>query len=1145
MPSFLSKVFTRKKDEKDASHPPKRTSVASLLEGKFEAVSPPASPSATNVVHAQQAPKEEKKEEKKEKEKDVGFSLFRTRSPRPTSPKTDTAKPQLPHLTLNLPEEKSSDGRQLASVFDADAGERAVLPNDVIGERRLNPSEALNLVKACSTAIVDRGGLETLGVMHPHWYSASPDVQRRLISLFILSLASKSPSTLPPSPNSPSALFNTELEYTRSPHDLAAVLRWALRHLRLEGDFFGLGSSSAEPWQWYKTFSEAERAASYPSSAFSRFLTPQLPPAHLRLLEATLEIVSSLASHSDRSGVSGSKLSKLFGLWLLTTRRAEDGDDWSTFYARWERAGRILEHLLLAQTRDEMARTKMPRRLVELVAGYPYLKTGEPADYLLPRPRLSTRTYDALYVRVETRLPDFSVSKPKQPPQQIIADAVKAEGAAQAGEHDSLWELLKQHAAATEKTALAPEDDTGPALSRVFTDETIRLFSMLPSEGSKTEATTVKLGIPEHRGRSRSVGAGQNGTLTNGTTRATMSTTDLSPKDWSDFSSLGFGDTSLGKDLASTLMDNDLEVTEPPLVHRKSSKTQRASPPRRTQLDATSRTVTLPSKCASVNFVQIDEAFIDFWSDALFDPIASNWPSFVICQLRPVAGLEANGKPLSWLVIEQVFTRPPPPPEPASPVLYRAASPKPSLRSNISARKSVTFSNAKKRFTLFSSKDTIGSLDAKLATRKKTGKPSTVGEMGEILSEEPENPPAAPEKTEAEAKSPGSTGAEVAAGVAAAAAAAAATAGTAAAASEKVDADLPPVPIVESEAPVVEAVTAVTPVKSDEEPTEKPTKFVEHITPPTNTSPASSEVNGGDQDVAESKELPPAPEPVVLAGETPGPDVALSTSEPVAMAEASAHAESASAEEPGAPAVVEETRPAPQEVEVATAATEPVDVVPAESEAALVQESLAVPDVEAEAPAGLTEVAAEPEAVEPPAPVAEPEVLPTEEEPAAEPTLAAEDTVVEPTAAEVAVAEDEPQGAQEPVQSTEEPTAQGTSGEPDSAVAAPEEKEPVAEEGAPIATKESALAAPEEPEEPSPAALEENIVAQDQEEPVVEEPVPSPPAAESTEAVEHTGETAEQNVEGAPESSKEPVVEPGTQVAEEPRNGSAHADDTA
>ena len=186
--------------------------------------------------------------------------------------------------------------------------------------------------------------------MHPHWYSASPDIQRKLISLYILSLASNSPSTLPASPTSPSALFNTELEYTRSPHDLAAVLRWALRHVQLEGDFFGIGSSS-EPWKWYKNFSEAERAASYPSSAFSQFLTPQIPPAHLQLLLATLEIVSSLAAHSDYSGISGSKVSKLLGLWLLTARRAEENDDWPAFYARWERAGRILEHLFLAQIR--------------------------------------------------------------------------------------------------------------------------------------------------------------------------------------------------------------------------------------------------------------------------------------------------------------------------------------------------------------------------------------------------------------------------------------------------------------------------------------------------------------------------------------------------------------------------------------------------------------------------------------------------------------------------------------------------------------------------------------------------------------------------------------------------------------------------
>ena len=58
MPSFLTKVFGRKKDDKLASSPPshasKRHSNASLLEGKYEAVSPSVSPSAARFSEAQQ-----------------------------------------------------------------------------------------------------------------------------------------------------------------------------------------------------------------------------------------------------------------------------------------------------------------------------------------------------------------------------------------------------------------------------------------------------------------------------------------------------------------------------------------------------------------------------------------------------------------------------------------------------------------------------------------------------------------------------------------------------------------------------------------------------------------------------------------------------------------------------------------------------------------------------------------------------------------------------------------------------------------------------------------------------------------------------------------------------------------------------------
>jgi hypothetical protein len=182
--------------------------------------------------------------------------------------------------------------------------------------------------------------------MHPHWYSASPDIQRRLISLFIQSLAPKSPiSTLSPTASPFGSAFESEISSARSPHDVAAVLRWGLRHLRLENGAFCNDDA------WYNKFCDAERSSGYPPAAFSTQLAPQLPGPHLELLVATLEILSLLAAHAEANGISGSKLSKFFGLWLLTIKRAESTDDWFAFYARWERMGRILEHLFLSRIR--------------------------------------------------------------------------------------------------------------------------------------------------------------------------------------------------------------------------------------------------------------------------------------------------------------------------------------------------------------------------------------------------------------------------------------------------------------------------------------------------------------------------------------------------------------------------------------------------------------------------------------------------------------------------------------------------------------------------------------------------------------------------------------------------------------------------
>lgn len=157
MPSFLNKVFGRKKDDKPSSptaHAHKRHSNASLLEGKYEAVSPNVSPSATKFTETAQQAKD------KDGTSSNPLSLFRSRSRNLTDPTRSSSTPSLPtpQLTLNLPVPKEEKSRALGVVFEADPDNISTLPDAVIGERRLNPLESLLLVKACSEFITQHGG---------------------------------------------------------------------------------------------------------------------------------------------------------------------------------------------------------------------------------------------------------------------------------------------------------------------------------------------------------------------------------------------------------------------------------------------------------------------------------------------------------------------------------------------------------------------------------------------------------------------------------------------------------------------------------------------------------------------------------------------------------------------------------------------------------------------------------------------------------------------------------------------------------------------------------------------------------------------------------------------------------------------------
>jgi len=150
MPSFLSKVFGRKKgDDRDSTttRPAKRISNSSLLEGKFEAVPStisPSSPKFPEDVHALEKGKD------REGEKGGSFGLLKSKSkPQPSSPLSDA-----PHLTLRLPGTIDKNDDSLVSSLNPQADES----KDSISTRRLTPAETLLLIEACSKAITERGG---------------------------------------------------------------------------------------------------------------------------------------------------------------------------------------------------------------------------------------------------------------------------------------------------------------------------------------------------------------------------------------------------------------------------------------------------------------------------------------------------------------------------------------------------------------------------------------------------------------------------------------------------------------------------------------------------------------------------------------------------------------------------------------------------------------------------------------------------------------------------------------------------------------------------------------------------------------------------------------------------------------------------
>ena len=802
----------------------------------------------------------------------------------------------------------------------------------------------------------------------------------------------------------------------------------------------------------------------------------------------------------------------MWGVWLLCAKRdavfggGETG--WEEFYGIWDKSGRILEHLFLARIRDESQTHRMPLRLTELVTHYPYTSKGEESSIdFLNRPRFSTRAYDALFVRIDTEVEKerSGVKRKKEDLLKLLGVAFGAELVGLEAEKtkegegenvdkvDGLWEIVRKAA----DGQAGDVKEKKPVLSRVFADETIRLLRLLP--GSDSEGG-IHLEEPILRRRSESLSATEPEHLNTKQPPLFVRTSPAniplppSPKeafDWAQFSSAGFGgNSSVGQHLSKTLLDTDVEVTKPSsstvgLARRLSRKRGSRSRSRRTSVeivtptekDSTNSRKELKSHVKAVNIIKLDEAFIDFWSDAVVDPTAAEWPTFVVAKLNltgnsNLKAIEVEGKPVRWIILERTYSVPLPPPFPASPDgsatshvpeangANGAASPRPSLRS-LSA-------STRKRFSFLSGGNVVssGKVEKSTSTKRRTPK---IGEMGEVLPEVQEK-----EEKKDEKPAKGGRGFK----------AAAVGLGTA----------------VLGGIGVKDAVDA----KSKEELAK-----AEEIPVPVPT--------------AEGETLPLAPETVVGGGDTSSSHT-TKASEPAAIAGA---APTPVAEGPEPTPPLAEDTPEPY----VTAETAPTSIEPlkSESEGEGEMEMEKVPLVPASVEESLAPVEAAPrsvaEAVPTPQPVEEPVPEPVEEaasepikEVPPEPVEEAPEPIEEPAPEPVEKTAPEPveEAAPVPIEgSVPEPVNEAAS-EPVEEVAPVPVGEPAPEEAVPVPVEEAAPwpvgePAPESVEEAAPEPVEDGVAA-------AVEGTPVPEAIEAPVAV---------GLGPAEEAQPDPEAQPG------------------
>lgn len=185
------------------------------------------------------------------------------------------------------------------------------------------------------------------GLFLPHRLPSSLVNQQTLVLLF---LRVHQPNIFPPAaptssltltPPTPAYLFETELKYSSSVHDLASSIRFAIRRL----------SPSKERTEWYQSFATWEVERNFEPNVWVQI--GGMNEEVRKLMVVVEELLMTVAALVDRTGVSAAKLTRLLGFWILrdgTEIRGDDGEVLDVLRV-FETLGRRMEHLTLAYIR--------------------------------------------------------------------------------------------------------------------------------------------------------------------------------------------------------------------------------------------------------------------------------------------------------------------------------------------------------------------------------------------------------------------------------------------------------------------------------------------------------------------------------------------------------------------------------------------------------------------------------------------------------------------------------------------------------------------------------------------------------------------------------------------------------------------------